>query len=129
MPICGDSVGRPRNDITRFDSTGRYVAAATNSVAMMMPIAPPMNVYTSASSTNGQMIQRAFAPRAIFTPISRVRSLITANMMLATPTPPMSRVSAPTMPRNIWIPPVIIRLIFALLTVSHVPKARSSVGS
>jgi hypothetical protein len=55
--------------------------------------------------------------------------LITANMMLATPTPPMSSVSAPTMPRNIWMPPVIMRLIFALSTVSHVPNARSSVGS
>ena len=75
------------------------------------------------------MIQRRRAPNAIFTPISRVRSLTTAYMMLATPTPPISSVSAPTMPRKIWMP---IRMFFvtcALLTMSHVDSARSSVAS
>ena len=43
-PIAGESVGLPRNDITRLLSTGRNVAAAAIIVAMTMPSAPPMNV-------------------------------------------------------------------------------------
>ncbi len=76
----------------------------TRSVAISIPAAPPTSVYESPSRTNGPVIQPAFAPRAIFTPISRVRSLTTAYMMFATPTPPMRSVSAPMIPRKIWIP-------------------------
>ena len=40
------------------------------------------------------------APMAIFMPISLVRSSTTTYMMLLTPIPPTTSVSAPTMPRN-----------------------------
>ncbi len=76
------------------------------------------------------MIQRGGAPSAIFTPISRVRSLTTAYMMLATPTPPMMSVSAPMMPKKISMPSMIFSCIFWPFDgVPESADARSSVGS
>ena len=75
------------------------------------------------------MIQPRRAPSAIFTPISRVRSLTTAYMMLATPTPPMMSVSAPMTPRNISMPRKIFAVMRLSLTVFQVPQTRSSFGS
>ncbi len=69
-----------------------------------VPRMPPTTVMSSASSTNGSITCRSFAPSAILTPISRVLSFTTANMMLATPMPPTRRVSAPMIPRKIWMP-------------------------
>ena len=75
------------------------------------------------------MIQRAFAPSAIFTPISRVRSLTTAYMMFATPMPPTRSVIAPMRPRKISMPIDIFRPFVVFLTMFQVDRARSSVGS
>ena len=81
------------------------------------------------SSTKGPVIHALRAPRAIFTPISLVRSLTTAYMMLATPTPPMISVSAPMMPKKISRPMRIFPLIFWPSTVFQTPNACESSGS
>ena len=77
----------------------------------------------------GPVIQPRRAPSAILTPISLVRSLTTAYMMLATPTPPMMSVSAPMMPKKISRPIRIFSCIFWPLTVFQTPHTRGSSGS
>src|SRR5439155_528199 len=71
----------------------------------------------------------AAAPRARLMPISWVRSLTTTYMMLATPTPAMSSVKAPTSPMKIWMPSPTAWVSFSSSMKSHMPRARSSVGS
>ena len=75
------------------------------------------------------MIQPRRAPSAIFTPISRVRSFTTAYMMLATPTHPMTSVSAPMIPKKISIPSRILSPVSCPLTVFQIPQTWSSFGS
>ena len=82
-----------------------------------------------ASSTKGAITWRTFAPSAIFTPISRVRSFTTAYMMLATPMPPTNRVRAPMIPRKIWIPRAMLSVMRWFSRVSQTPSARVSSGS
>ena len=77
----------------------------------------------------GPVIQLRRAPSAILTPISLVRSLTTAYMMLATPTPPMMSVSAPMTPKKISRPTRIFSCIFWPSTVSQSPQTRGSSGS
>jgi len=60
----------------------------------------------------GPVIHRRRAPIAILTPISLVRSLTTAYMMLATPTPPMISVSPPMIPKKSSSPSMIFAPIF-----------------
>ncbi len=75
------------------------------------------------------MIQPRLAPRAIFTPISRVRSLTTAYMMLATPTQPMMSVRAPMIPKKISMPRKILAELACPLTVFQMPQTCVSFGS
>ena len=90
---------------------------------------PPSTVIRSASKTKGIITCRSFAPSAIFTPISRVLSLTTAYMMLATPIPPTKRVSAPMIPRKIWMPRPMLSLMRCISRVSQIPSDRVSSGS
>ena len=53
-----------------------------------MPIRQPTSVSVAASTRNWNMISRRVAPRALRTPISRVRSVTEIIMMATTPTPP-----------------------------------------
>ncbi len=50
------------------------------------------------------MMSRLRAPMERRMPISRVRSLTTMYMMLATPIPPTVSVKAPTTPRKMFMP-------------------------
>src|SRR6266511_388955 len=78
----------------------------------------------SASITKGAITWRTFAPRAIFTPISRVLSFTTAYMMLATPIPPTKRVRVPMIPRNIWIPRAMLPVMRWFSRVSQIQAHR-----
>jgi len=78
-----------------------------------IPTTPPANVNATDSSTIEPVMYTRRAPSAIWTPISRVRCVTAANMMLATPTPPMTNVSAPIVPRNICSPIMIAFIILA----------------
>src|SRR5882762_3539766 len=53
-----------------------------------MPTAPPTRVSVDASTRNCHRIARFVAPRALRTPISRVRSVTEIIMIATTPTPP-----------------------------------------
>jgi hypothetical protein len=108
---------------------GRSAMMLISARPTAVPSSPPSTVMRSASITKGAMIWRTFAPSAIFTPISRVRSLTTAYMMFATPIPPTSSVSAPMTPRNIWMPRPMFSMIRWSSRVSQIPTARVSSGS
>src|SRR5881409_3442349 len=54
----------------------------------IMPHTPPASVRVAASTRNCHRISRRLAPRALRTPISRVRSVTEIIMMATTPTPP-----------------------------------------
>src|SRR2546426_2722286 len=56
-----------------------------------MPSTPPINVSVAASTRNCHRISRRVAPRALRTPISRVRSVTETIMIAMTPMPPTSR--------------------------------------
>ena len=56
-----------------------------------MPSTPPINVSVAASTRNCHRISRRVAPRALRTPISRVRSVTETIMIAMTPIPPTSR--------------------------------------
>ena len=56
-----------------------------------MPRTPPTAVRVMASVRNCQRMSRRLAPRALRTPISRVRSVTETSMMFMTPTPPTTR--------------------------------------
>ena len=84
---AGEKVGRPRNS----------KASPSSGSAAISPISPSETAVPRQAAENGHqqrlhhegpMTWRGLAPSAIFTPISRVRSLTTAYMMLATPMPP-----------------------------------------
>src|SRR2546422_6232928 len=56
-----------------------------------MPSTPPINVSVAASTRNCHRISRRVAPRALRTPISRVRSVTETIMIAMTPIPPTNR--------------------------------------
>ncbi len=88
-----------------------------------VPEEPAEHGVGSASSTKGTITRRGLAPSAIFTPISRVRSLTTAYMMFATPIPPIMSVSAPMIPRNSWMPSAMLSMMRCVL--ARVPDRRA----
>ena len=95
-------------------------------MAISIPAAPPRNVYDEPLEDERPGDPAApCAPSAIFTPISLVRSLTTAYMMFATPTPPMMSVSAPMMPRKSWIPMQIVLAHLLRSTVFQTSEARA----
>ena len=53
-----------------------------------MPTAPPTSVSVDASTRNCHRMARRVAPKALRTPISRVRSVTEIIMIATTPTPP-----------------------------------------
>ena len=63
---------------------------------------PPMELVTSASMTNCNMITLFFAPRAFLMPTSLVLSVTDTSMMFMTPTPATKR-EIPAIPPNIML--------------------------
>ncbi len=66
----------------------RWAMANATRPPTSMPTAPPTNVRVAASTRNCHRISRRVAPRALRTPISRVRSVTEIVMIATTPTPP-----------------------------------------
>ena len=69
---------------------------------IMIPMIPPMELVTSASMTNCNMITLFFAPRAFLIPISLVLSVTDTSMMFMTPTPATKR-EIPAIPPSIML--------------------------
>ena len=65
-----------------------------------IPIAPPTREMTMASIKNCVIIVRYVAPKALRTPISRVRSVTDTSMIFIIPMPPTNKEIAATAPRN-----------------------------
>ena len=126
--MAGEKVGRPRNS-KAWSLRGRAAMMVMRARPTPVPSSPPRTVMVRASRTKGDITCRTLAPRAIFTPISRVRSFTTAYMMLATPMPPTNRVSPPMMPRKIWMPSAMLPVMRWFSRVSQTPSARVSSGS
>ena len=90
-----------------------------------IPVRPPTEVSSTASSRNCTPMSRGRAPTALRRPISRVRSRTETSMMLETPTPPTSSempamaASTPvSTPRMSPSTPRICRWVTALNSVS-----------
>ena len=93
-----------------------------------MPSTPPANVVASDSSRNCSRISRRFAPSALRTPISRVRSCTLTNMMFMMPTPPIASVSTPMNVSTIFRPPTMPLVISCVFSEPNMFSARSSAG-
>ena len=66
-------------------------SAEENTAAPMMPRMPPNRERITDSTRNCRMMSRRRAPRALRTPISRMRSVTDTSMMFITTTPPTIR--------------------------------------
>ena len=77
--------------------------------AIIKAMRPPMRQMHAASIKNCSRMVRFFAPMALRTPISRVRSATETNMMFMMPMPPtnsdkpvMNKPTASMVPATLW---------------------------
>src|SRR5881409_567403 len=90
MPVRAEAASAAATDQTGT-LAGTGVSCDTPSAStppVTMPTTPPTSVSVAASTRNCHRISRLVAPRALRTPISRVRSVTEIIMIATTPTPP-----------------------------------------
>ena len=90
------------------------------------PITPPSPVSVAASIRNCHRMSLRFAPIALRTPISRVRSVTETSMMFITPMPPTIKPTEEITTIAIARPPVIERKLSRILSDVCIPKLSSS---
>jgi hypothetical protein len=93
------------------------------------PTMPLTKARTQPSARKSIRMRNRVAPRALRSPISRVRSETVTSMMFITPMPPSDSVTKPINARNTVIESKMPAVILAFSIVSHTPSALLSVGS
>ena len=98
-------------------------------IAPLTPRAPLSSVRNAPSRKNWNRMLRLVAPRALRSPISRVRSVTATSMMLMMPIAPSASVTSPTPPRNQSMAVKILPMVFWFFTVSHSSQVSLPLGS